>query len=278
MTASGDTLVYDSSRERQGLVQAIRNLVSHRELILVLTSRELASRYRRSFLGVLWTLLYPALMVAVLWAVFAHVFRVGSLHVPFVIYLFSGVIVFTLASQGITYIGASWISGESLVSRIYVPPEVFAAASGLTIGFQAVVMLVPLLLLQAVLGVGIPPTAVLAVPVLLLLLAFTVGCGMLVARLAVRVPDVLNVVGVLMLLLGYLTPTFYILGDLSQPYRTVVEANPLTQFLILLRDVAYQGSIGSGATWAISGGSAAVALLLGLRAYAVGGRHWLVAR
>jgi ABC-type polysaccharide/polyol phosphate export permease len=261
-----DLHVYDSE-DRPTWTSTGMNVLERRQLVRLLARREVHQRYRRSYLGVLWTLLTPILTVIVLWAVFQSLFSPTEIGVPYVVYLVSGVVVFTTAAQGIQQVGGSLVAAEPILSRVHVPPEVLAAGSGTALCMTAALFLLPLFGVQVVAGVGIPPTAVLAVVVILLLVLAVVGVGLMVAASAVRLPDVLNVVPPLVLMLGYLTPTFYPVSVVPEPFRSIVEANPLTIYLTLLRSVSYGGELGSARSWVLATGIAFVSITIGGRVY-----------
>jgi ABC-type polysaccharide/polyol phosphate export permease len=265
--SADDLPVYDSEHRPTWVSTGI-NVLERRQLVRLLARREVHQRYRRSYLGVLWTLLTPILTVIVLWAVFQSLFSPTEIGVPYVVYLVSGVVVFTTAAQGIQQIGGSLLAAEPILSRVHVPPEVLAAGSGTALCVTAALFLLPLFGVQLIAGVGIPPTAILAVVVILLLVVAVVGVGLLVAASAVRLPDVLNIVPPLVLMLGYLTPTFYPVSVVPEPFRTVVEANPLTIYLTLLRSVSYGGDLGSARSWVLATAIALASITVGGRVYA----------
>ena len=100
--------VYDSAQTRTPLISEFRNLWTYRGLIRLLVARELTSRYKRSILGVWWTLLNPILTTGVLWLVFSVVIRdFARTDEPYVVYLLSGVLLITFFSQGMLATGAA---------------------------------------------------------------------------------------------------------------------------------------------------------------------------
>lgn len=261
------TTTYDSSTARLTWSTPYVNLWQWRGLLKLMAVRDLVGRYRRSVLGVLWTVLNPLLTTAVLFIVFSEFFRFQIPGVPFIVYLLSGVLVVTFVQQGILGVGNSLLNHAPLLTRVYVPPEVVAAAHAASIGVNLLVTLVPLLLLQVALGVGVPVT-VLLVPVLLLLMfAFVLGLGLVLAVLAIRFRDVLDLAGVSLVLLAYATPTFYPVSIVPEGYRTLLAVNPAFWYLDVFRHLVYGGDLGSLRAWAICAGCAAVSLLLGTRLF-----------
>ncbi len=276
MPARPGEQVYDSAYPPLGLRHGFRRLVRRRSLVVLLARRDLAIRYRRSVLGVLWALLTPALTLVVMWLVFESVFPVADLGVPYAVYLASGVLVLTGAQQGIQGLGSSFETYEPLLSKVHLPAEVLAAGAIGAMSVHLTFALTAVLILQLGLGVGIPASALLVPVVLALLLGFAAGIGMLVAGWSLKLPDLLHVVGVVLYLAGFLTPTFYPINALGEPARSVVEANPITTYLQLVRGCLYEGRVGSGTTWAWVTALGISVLIAGIASYQRSARRSLV--
>jgi ABC-2 type transport system permease protein len=237
-------VTYDSAQRRAPLVQEATNLWAYRGLLKLLVVRDITLRYKRSLLGVWWTLLNPLLTTAVLWLVFSQVFRFeipGG--VPFIVYLLSGVLLVTFFSQGLTSVSASLVSSSGVLTKVYVPPEVFAVSAASAAGVNFLLSLAPLLVIQLITGVGIPWTVPLVIVPALAMLALVVGTGLLVATAAIRFADALDLVSILVILLGYLTPTFYPVSVVPDGFQPVIYSNPLYSYLVVFRDVVYAGEL-----------------------------------
>jgi ABC-2 type transport system permease protein len=263
-TGVGSSAVYDSDQRRRPFLAEARNLYTFRGLLRLLVVRDLTLRYKRSLLGVWWTLLNPLLTTAVMYIVFSNVFKFqipGG--VPFVVYLLSGILVVTFFSQGINNVGVSLVSSSSILTKVYVPPEVFAVAAAFAAAVNFAISLAPLLVVQLLTGTGIPWTALLVPVPVLALLCLVTGLGLLVATSAIRFPDTLDLVGILVVLLGYLTPTFYPLEIVPDGFRLAVEANPLYSYLVVFRGLVYEGSGAPLWNWAVMALTALGFLALG---------------
>jgi ABC-2 type transport system permease protein len=270
--SAGSVAVYDSDQRRPPFVGEFRNLYAYRGLLRLLVVRDLTLRYKRSLLGVWWTLLNPLLTTAVMYVVFSNVFRFqipGG--VPFVVYLLSGVLVVTFFSQGVNNVGVSLVSSAPILTKVYVPPEVFAVAAAVAAAVNFGISLVPLLAVQLVAGVGVPWTALLVPVPVLALLCLVTGVGLLVATGAIRFPDTLDLVGILVILLGYLTPTFYPLDIVPDGFKLFVQLNPLYSYLVVFRELVYGGPATEWWNWAVMLGTAAGLLALGTYTFS---RSW----
>ncbi|MGI8513886.1 MAG: ABC transporter permease [Acidimicrobiia bacterium] len=240
----------------------------------LLVNRELSVRYKRSSLGVWWTLLNPLLTTAIMWVVFAQIFqdRFGATgDEPYVVYLLAGVLFFAFFSQGLVATGSAITGSASILTKVYVPAEVFSFATALAGVANFAISLAPLLIVQLIAGVGIPWTILLSPVPVVAMLALVTGLGMLVAAAAVRFYDVIELTRVLVLLLTYATPVFYPISIIPDRFLGVVYANPLFSYLEVFRSLFYRGEIPPLWQWAMVVGSALVALGLGVWAFS---RSW----
>ncbi len=235
--------VYDSAAQRRPLISDFQNLWTHRKLIRLLVVRDLTIRYKRSVLGVWWTLLNPILTTAVMWVIFSQVFkRADAGDIPFIVYLLSGVLLISVFfAQGLLATGSSMLNSRAILSKIPVPGEVLAVTAALAVALNFTLALVPLLALQLILGVGIPWTALLVpIPVIAMLLMIT-GLGMAVASAAVHFHDTLDFVGFLVQLSVWAVPTFYPLDMVPESFQILIKINPLFSYLEVFRGFIYGG-------------------------------------
>lgn len=266
--------IYDSASRSAPLRGSLRDLYRYRALVRLLVTRDLTVRYKRSLLGVTWTVLNPLLQTIVMWLVFQHLFRFkipGS--VPYLVYLLSGILAVTYFQQGIAMTAASMVGSAATLTRVYVPPAVFAvsAAAGGAVNF--VFGLVPLFIFQLALGPGVAWTAI-AIPfVLIFLLAMIAGIGLFVSTLAIRFDDVLNLINVLLFLVGYLTPTFYPISIIPVQFQRLFYLNPMFSYVIVFRYLDYGGSAPSWLAFVVVGLTGVVGLLGGLAIFARRWRH-----
>jgi ABC-type polysaccharide/polyol phosphate export permease len=271
MTSTSSTR-YDSSARRRPLVSEAVSLWRHRDLLRLLITRDVIVRYKRSVLGVAWTLLMPLMTMAVMWVVFSAIFRFKIPGVPFTVYLLSGIVLISFFTQGVLAAGSSIVNNSPILANVYVPPEIFAFSATGAAAVNLFISLIPLFAIQLITGVGIPWTVVLVPIPALALLAFATGVGLLVASAAVFFYDVLNLTEVLLQLVGYLTPTFYPISIItSPPLLNVIYANPLYSYLVVFRGFVYEGSFAPTWNFAYMIASALIVLPLGVWTFS---RQW----
>jgi ABC-2 type transport system permease protein len=238
------------SRARRSCHRVAELLAYRRGLIRLLVARDLTTRYKRSVLGVWWTLLNPLLTAGVMYLVFGVAIggRFGETDEPYVVYLLSGRPVHDLLRPG------------DAVDRQFDrrcqgdPLEGVRARRGLRLRHrggragQLRVQPLPLILAQWLTGTGVPSPRSWPVPVLAML-ALVIGAGMLIAAAAVYFYDVLDLTRVFVQLLQYLTPVFYPLSFIPAEWLGLYKTNPLFSYLDNFRNVMYRGEFGPVWQW-----------------------------
>jgi ABC-2 type transport system permease protein len=261
--------VYDSRvRERPVLGEA-RALWSYRSLLGLLIQRDVFLRYRRSALGIAWTILNPLLYMGVLWIVFSSLFRTASVGVPYVVYLIAGVLVATLFSQVVMGVASSMVASTPVLTKIYVPPAVFATAAAISAVINALLSLVPVLVIMVCVGVIPSITTVFVFIPLGFLALFSMGIGLALAPMAARFHDALELTGVFILLATYLAPVFWPFVIAPERFREVLMLHPLYHVLVTFRALLYEDSFGPWKSYAAMLVAASLTLAVG---------SWLFAR
>lgn len=273
MSVTGRALPLYDSDARVGAVRGlVHDLWARRGLVRLLVTRDLTVRYKRSVLGVWWTMLNPILTLGVMWVVFSQLFKLPGGRVPYIVYLFSGLVVLMLFQQTVVAVGSSLTAASGVLARIHAPAAAFAASAAIASLVNGAVATVVLLAIEVVARPGLPATVVLAPAVLVLVALQATGLGLAVATLAVRYYDALELTNVLVLLVGYLTPTFYPEAIVPERYRPLLEANPLVHDLRVLRALATEGVAPAAGDIAVAVVATVVMLLAGTAAFARGWR------
>ena len=251
---------------------AIAELLQYRELVALLVVRELKVRYKRSVLGLLWTMLNPLLLMVVYTVVFATIMRAPQRN--FAIFLLSGLLPWLFFSTSVLQGLNSILTNQELIRKVRLPQAVFPLS---VVGSNLVnfsLSLAPLLLLMAVLGQPFTP-ALLFIPVAIFILAvFTSGVTLLFATFTVFFRDVRHLAEVLLQMLLYLSPVFYDLQMLGQrsdwwfrAFRLFLRLNPLSYLLPLVRDPVFYGRLPSLASLGIASLESALMLAAGFAVF-----------
>lgn len=232
------TPVYDSAQLIPHALQELKEAIHYRHLLYQLVRRDLLTRYKRSFLGVVWTMLSPLGIMLILSIVFSHLFGQTRAYPS---YILTGLMAWNFFSISSNYAMSSLVWGGGLLQRIYVPRASFglsAVGSGIV---NLLLSFVPLVIVMAVTGVQLRITA-LFLPVSLLLLAcFTLGLGLAISTLAVYFPDVAEMYQIILTAWMYLTPIIYPETIFPTKYQFILHLNPLYYLIKLWRLPLYDG-------------------------------------
>jgi len=247
-------------------VSTVTDLVGQRrDLVWCLVVRDLRVRYRRSALGLLWTLLLPLLNTLIFTAIFSTAF--GLPMRDYAVYALAGILFWNFFQQSVISSMNSLRRNASILKKLPVPRAVFPLATIVAGVINLGVALIPLLLLVLVTGRRLTP-ALLFVPAAILLAAvFALGIGLLLSPLAIFFTDVVEVVSVVLMLVMYLTPVFYPIDIVPQKFRWVMQLNPVRMLLDGFRDPIYSGTLPSPLDVAMTLSVALVALAVGVVAF-----------
>jgi ABC-type polysaccharide/polyol phosphate export permease len=198
-------------------------------------------RYKRSILGIAWTMLNPLGMMVVLTLVFSLIFP--SIE-NYPTYILSGLIAWTFFSQATSSALAQNIWGGALLQRIYLPRMIFtisAIATGLA---NLILSIVPLLIIMLVTGSPIRITILFLPIAMILLAAFSLGIGLLFSTISVFFPDFVEMYQVALIAWMYLTPIIYPAEILPLSYRLwLTKLNPMYYLVQIFRMPVYDGQL-----------------------------------
>lgn len=252
--------IYDSSRRPHPLVEEIISLIKYRDLVYQFVSRSIKTRYKRSVLGVFWTMLNPLFMMIILTIVFSNVFKVGRNYPIFVL---SGLVLWNFFSFATSSAMGEMIWSGALLNRIFMPKSVFAVSAIGTGLVNLLISLVPLFLISIILG-GKFTYALLVLPLSIIVLAlFTLGVGLFLATTAVYFADMVPVYEVVLTIWFYATPIIYPIENIPPHYAWILKLNPMYYIVRIFRLPIYEGVLPGLPDWIIALGCALVAVILG---------------
>ncbi len=253
--------IYDSAQRHHPLVEELVMLIKYRDLVYQFVTSSIKTRYKRSFLGVIWTLLNPLLTMIVLTIVFSQLWGASTPSYP--VYILSGLIAWNLFSSATNEAMGSMITKSGLLSRVYVPKSVFAVSAVGTGLVNLGLSFIPLVVIALALGVRIN-LSILVIPFAVLLIAlFALGIGLILATAAVYFADMLPVYGVIQTIWMYATPIIYPTSILPPTWHKIFQLNPMYHLVQVFRQPIYEGTIPGATTWIIAGCAAIFTFLIG---------------
>ena len=215
-------------------------LDKNRFILKQLVTKDFKRKYRRSVLGIAWSVLNPLMMMIVMSVVFSFVFRADIENYP--LYLILGNITFSFMSESTSQALMSFIDAAPLLKKVRVSRFVFPVQKVLFALVNFTLSLVAVALVMLWFRV-VPTWHIIWLPVcLFLLVLFCSGIGLIVGSLAVFFRDVVHLWSVILTAWTYLTPIFWVPTQLAANgaptwVMSIVELNPMYGFVTFMRDI-----------------------------------------
>jgi homopolymeric O-antigen transport system permease protein len=248
----------------------VRGLGRHRELILQLIGRDFAQNYRSTYLGTLWALLNPLLMLLVYTFIFSSVLKTRWDHTDhsmgmgsFALTLFAGLIPFSVFSGVMHRTPQVIVNSPNYVKKVVFPLEILPIVA---VGSALVDSLIELSILAiglAVFAGVISPTVILLPLVYLPLIFLCLGLGWFLASLGVYVRDTTQGIPAVTRILFFFTPVFYKTDAVPERLQPIWRLNPLAEIVESFRRVLIWNEAPDWERWLVVTTASAIVLLLG---------------
>jgi len=201
-----------------------------------LVTRDFKLKYRRSFLGILWSVLNPLLMMVVMAAVFSYMFRFNIENFP--LYLILGTIMFEFMRTGTSSAMLSIIENQALIKKVRIEKMVFPVEKAAFELVNFAISLVAAAVVMIFFQVAPSIHALWGLPFLIVCVtAFTAGLGLLLSALAVFFRDVIHLWSVILTAWNYATPIFYPYDMLADWMQAVMQFNPMYHYVTFFRQI-----------------------------------------
>lgn len=244
------------------IVERMKNAYRYKDLVIQLVSRDLKLKYRRSFLGYVWSILNPLMIMLVMTIVFSHIFRFDIANYP--VYLIIGQTLFNYMNNSTSHAIYSITDNAALLKKTYVPKYIFTL-SKITSGlvdflFSLGAMLLVMLITRTPLNLKMLYLPIVAIQLYL----FCLGMGMFLAQAQVFFRDIQYIYNVVIMAWMYCTPIFYPITMLPDKLKwIIVHLNPMyiyiQQFRSIVLSNCFEGPKFELAGWAYAG----IALVIG---------------
>ncbi|HYO87967.1 MAG TPA: ABC transporter permease, partial [Candidatus Limnocylindrales bacterium] len=210
-------------------------LWAYRDLLAILSERNLKLRYKQTALGVIWVVLQPliaALIFAVIFGGFAQLPTDGS---PYLLFAFAGTLIWNLVSNSISRAGNSLVGDVNLISKVYFPRMIIPAASIIAVVVDFLIGLVVLAVLLIVYGQPITP-ALLTLPLIVAVaLVLALGTSLLISALNVYYRDFSYILPFLLQVWMYASPVAYSASIVPDQWQTLYALNPMVGVILGFR-------------------------------------------
>lgn len=236
----------------------LRELWTYRELLYFLMWRDIKVRYKQTALGVAWVVLLPLASALVFTVFLGRVARIGSDGMPYSLFAYSGLVIWTLFSTAVTNGASSLVGSAHLITKVYFPriivPAAAIAARLVDFAISSVVLIAMMVIFRVV-----PGWNLLMIPVLVALVtALSFAIGIWLAAVNVRYRDVGMVIPVALQLWMFASPVVYPMSFVPAEWRFAYSLNPMAGIIANFRPALYGGVF----DWTSFGISAAITVVL----------------
>lgn len=215
----------------------LESFIKHKELLRELTMREIKQRYKQSVLGYAWVILNPFFQMVVMAFVFSIVMRIPNLGVPYSIYLYAGLLPWTLFANSLVASSNALVGNAGLITKIYFPREVFVisaiAAKIVDFVLACSIFIVFMIYYQLPISWHI----LWVIPIFLIQQLFTYALSLILATANLFYRDIQYLLNLVILVWMYLTPVIYSTEIFPAKYRWIFQVNPMSVIINAYRQV-----------------------------------------
>lgn len=234
----------------------------YRFLLSNLINRDIKVKYRRSKLGILWSVLNPLMMMCVMTLVFSHIFRFGIEN--YAVYILSGQLIFNYFTESTTMSMESVIGYSPLIKKVYVPKYIFPLEKSCFAFVNMVFSLIALVVVMFLTGASFYPTFVLAVYPLFTLFFFSLGVGLFLSSSAIFFRDIIHLWSVFTTALMYASAIIYPVSMLEGSLMGyLIYLNPIFWYIDAFRQVTIYGNMLSIAHIVVCAACAVISVIVG---------------
>jgi lipopolysaccharide transport system permease protein len=230
--------------QRQRLAESLRELWEYRDLLWLLTVRQVSVRYKQTVIGVAWVLLQPLVAMAIFTVIFGYFAKLSTNGLPYPVFAYSALIMWNLFSEGLSRAGTSLIADEKLITKVYFPRLIIPLSAVGSAWIDFAVSLFVLLPLTFFYGLR-PSVSLFLLPVAMILtMILSAGVGMMLAALNVRYRDFQYTIPFILQVWLYASPVVYSTQIVPASVRSLYYLNPMVGLIELSRHaVTGQGTV-----------------------------------
>ena len=240
----------------------IQHFKKFRPLLGELIARDIKTKYRKSVLGVLWTLLNPLFMMIILSVVFSNLFKFDVEYFP--VYLLSGQLIFNFFNEATTNAMGAIVANGPLIKKIYVPKYMFVLSRIFSSSINLLASFTAMIFVMLAMRVELHYTVLLAPIPLIFIVFFSLGVGLILSAITVKFRDIMHLYSVFVTALMYLTPVIYPMSILPEWLKKIVLLNPITNILMMFRDVMLNNMLPSIGSILLAAVETAMVMVIGL--------------
>ena len=219
------------------MTNVFKNLYNYRELLKTSIKKEVRSKYKNSFLGVLWSFLNPLLQIIVYAIIFSLILKNQQEH--YAIFLCCGLIPWTFFSTAINKSAFTFIENGNIIKKVYFPREIIPIS---VVTAEAINFLISTIIILGFVifgGIGISKYIIYYPLILIAQYLIILAISLIISSVCVYLRDLQHFIGVILQLLFYAAPIVYSQDSIPLEYQWIIKYNPMTYIINAYRDIFY---------------------------------------
>lgn len=217
----------------------LRDLWNYRDLLYILTMRDIKVRYKQTVLGAAWAILQPLFTMIVFTIFFGRLAGVPSDGVPYPIFAFAGLLPWTFFSNAVTTSGNSLVGNANLITKVYFPRMIIPIASVAAGLLDLAISFILLVIMMIYYGVGLSANMLMLPVITLLTSLLAIGVGMWMSALNVKYRDIRYVLPFLIQIGMFASAVIYPTSLVPEKYRWIMTLNPVAGLIEAFRAACF---------------------------------------
>ena len=230
------------------IFKEFKQVISRQELLTQMTMREIKSRYKQSIMGYFWVILNPFFQILIMSFVFSTIMRIptnASADIPYIVFLYVGLLPWTLFSASLASASGSIVGNASLVTKVYFPRTILPIstifAKIIDFIFASTILIFFMIIYQVPVNLNI----IWVVPIFFIQQIFTLGLSLFLSAINLVYRDIQYLLNLIISLWFYLTPIVYPTDIVPDRYKIIFKLNPMSVIINAYRESILAGGIPS---------------------------------
>ncbi len=218
-----------------------KNLYNYREFLKTSIKKEFRGKYKKSFLGVLWSFLNPLFQLLIYALVFPFILKNNVEN--YTVFLIVALFPWNFFNLSIIQSAACIVANGGIIKKVYFPREILPIATSTSNLINFLISSILVFLALFISGIGLTKAVVVLPLIILIQYILQLGLSFILSAITVYVRDVEYLINVLMMLAFYLSPIVYSADMIPSKYLPLFKLNPMFHIIKYYRDILYYGKI-----------------------------------
>lgn len=224
------------------IIDSLKEIYDNRGILHSMVVRNLKGRYKNSYLGFAWHFITPTVMIVLFYIVYTGIMQKSIEN--YWVYLCVGMFPFTFFQTNLGSGSGCIIAEGGTIKKMYFPREIIVLSQVTSTFITLIISYSVVIVLMLVSGCSFNGYALLFLPLILLLsVIFATGYVLMFSAITVFIRDIQYIIQAISRVFFWLTPIFYMVGDLTGILNSLIWYNPFTYFIEVYHDILYQMQI-----------------------------------